>query len=89
MSGSVMLLGVYKLFAPTGDVDLLYLINGGAGMPVLERAYEKWLGETDLTIMYRLFAAQGGMADAEAGLAMWSLAELAYANDQTREQLLA
>jgi phosphohistidine swiveling domain-containing protein len=71
------------------DVDLLYLINGAAGMPVLERAYEKWLGEMDLTIMYRLFAAQGGMADAEAGLAMWSVAELAHANDQTREQLLA
>ena len=50
-----------------------------AGVPVLERAYEKWLGETDLAVMYRLFAAQGGMADAEAGLAMWSLAELAHA----------
>jgi pyruvate,water dikinase len=77
-----------SLWGTVSDVSLLYLITGAAGAPVLGRACQKWLGEADLTVMYRLFAAQGGMADTEAGLAMWSLAELAHANGETRGELL-
>jgi pyruvate,water dikinase len=70
------------------DVDLLYLISGAVAPLVLGRALLRWLGETDGTVMYRLFAAQGGMADTEAGLAMWSLADRAHADAETREALL-
>jgi pyruvate,water dikinase len=70
------------------DVDLLFLISGAVAPLVLGRALLKWLGETDDTVMYRLFAAQGGMADTEAGLAMWALAKRAHADEATREALL-
>jgi len=69
------------------DVDLLYLVSGSVAPLVLGRAIHKWLGETDDGLMYRLFAAQGGMADTEAGLAMWALAQRAHADEVTREAL--
>jgi len=70
------------------DLDLLFLVSGAVAPLVLGRAIRKWLGETDDGLMYRLFAAQGGMADTEAGLAMWALAQRAHADEVTREVLL-
>jgi pyruvate,water dikinase len=62
------------------DADLLYLTQGAA-LPVFQKACRDWLGEPDLTL--RLFAALGGMPDAEAGLALWRLAALAHADGNT------
>ena len=63
--------------------DLLYLMVPMAALPVLKKACRDWLGESDLTLGGRLFAALGGMPDAEAGLALWRLAVLAHADSDT------
>jgi pyruvate,water dikinase len=60
--------------------DLLYFVVPVAALPVLKKACRDWLGESDLTLGGRLFAALGGMPDAEAGLALWRLAALAHAD---------
>jgi pyruvate,water dikinase len=65
------------------DWDLLYLMAQAAALPVLKKACRDWLGESDLTLGGRLFAALGGMPDAEAGLALWRLAVLAHADGDT------
>ena len=56
------------------DWDLLYFAAQVAALPVFKKACRDWLGESDLTLGGRLFAALGGMPDAEAGLALWRLA---------------
>jgi rifampicin phosphotransferase len=63
--------------------DLLYFVVPMAALPVLKKACRDWLGESDLTLGGRLFAALGGMPDAEAGLALWRLAVLAHADGYT------
>jgi pyruvate,water dikinase len=63
--------------------DLLYLVVPVATLLVLKKACRDWLGESDLTLGGRLFAALGGMPDAEAGLALWRLAVLAHADGDT------
>ena len=63
--------------------DLLYFVVPMAALPVLKKACRDWLGESDLTLGGRLFAALGGMPDAEAGLALWRLAVLAHADGDT------
>lgn len=65
------------------DWDLLYFFAQAAALPVFKKACRDWLGESDLTLGGRLFAALGGMPDAEAGLALWRLAVLAPANGDT------
>jgi pyruvate,water dikinase len=65
------------------DWDLLYLMAQAAALPVFKKACRDWLGESDLTLGGRLFAALGGMPDAEAGLALWRLAVLAHADGDT------
>jgi pyruvate,water dikinase len=63
--------------------DLLFFVVPMAALPVLKKACRDWLGESDLTLGGRLFAALGGMPDAEAGLALWRLAVLAHADGDT------
>jgi pyruvate,water dikinase len=63
--------------------DLLYFVAPLAALPVFKKACRDWLGESDLTLGGRLFAALGGMPDAEAGLALWRLAVLAHADSDT------
>jgi phosphohistidine swiveling domain-containing protein len=65
------------------DWDLLYFAAQMAVLPVFKKACRDWLGESDLTLGGRLFAALGGMPDAEAGLALWRLAVLAHADGDT------
>jgi len=65
------------------DWDLLYFVAQAAALPVFKKACRDWLGESDLTLGGRLFAALGGMPDAEAGLALWRLAVLAHADGDT------
>jgi pyruvate,water dikinase len=65
------------------DWDLLYFGAQAAALPVFKKACRDWLGESDLTLGGRLFAALGGMPDAEAGLALWRLAVLAHADGDT------
>jgi pyruvate,water dikinase len=78
-----------SLWENTHDVDLLYLATSIPALLVFERACRRWLGERDLTLGYRLLAAQGGMADTEAGLDLWRLAELAHADTGTEATLLS
>jgi phosphohistidine swiveling domain-containing protein len=78
-----------SLWRNIDDVDILYLATSAPAMLVFERACKKWLGEQDLALGYRLLAAQGGMADTEAGLDLWRLAELAHADEQTEAMLLS
>jgi phosphohistidine swiveling domain-containing protein len=78
-----------SLWRNIGDVDLLYLVTSAPAMLVFERACKNWLGEQDLALGYRLLAAQGGMADTEAGLDLWRLAELAHADLETEATLLS
>ena len=78
-----------SLWENTHDVDLLYLVTSAPALLLFERACRRWLGEQDLTLGYRLLAAQGGMADTEAGLDLWRLAELAHADTGTEATLLS
>jgi phosphohistidine swiveling domain-containing protein len=70
------------------DANLLYLATGVPTLLVFERACRRWLGDQETHLAYRLMAAQGGLADTEAGLEMWRLAELAHADRQTETMLL-
>jgi phosphohistidine swiveling domain-containing protein len=78
-----------SLWRNIGDVDLLYLVTSAPALLLFVRACKKWLGEADFTLGYRLLAAQGGMADTEAGLDLWRLAELAHADEQTEAVVLS
>jgi pyruvate,water dikinase len=68
-----------------GDLDLLYLVTSGPALLLFDLACRRWLGDQDLTLGFRLLAAQGGMADTEAGLDLWRLAELAHSDARTEE----
>ncbi len=70
------------------DIDLMYLFTSAPKMMVFDRACRKWLGDQEFHLGYRLMAAQGGMADTEAGLDMWRLAELAHTDTQTESILM-
>ncbi|MBP8305141.1 MAG: hypothetical protein KBE04_13560 [Phycisphaerae bacterium] len=73
----------------TRGLNLLYLVTSLPALQVFDRACRKWLGDQDLRLAYRLMAAQGGMADTEAGLDLWRLAERAHADGETEGLLLA
>lgn len=49
----------------------------------------KWLDDTDDAPVNRLLTGLGGMASAEAGLALWHLAVLAHNSSAVREAILA
>ncbi len=65
--------------------NLLYLVGRTWVLPLLDTISRDWLGETDNTLISRLFTAQGGMADTEAGLELWQLACLARDDPATEE----
>ena len=69
--------------------DLMFLISSGLALPVLDKACRDWFPEQDASRFLRLFAAQGGMADTEAGLDLWRLAVLARQDPVTEQQLLS
>jgi len=71
------------------DLDLLYLITSGPAILVFEKACRDWLGDPALKQGYRLLAAQGGMADTEAGLDLWRIAELAHADKEIQAVVLS
>jgi phosphohistidine swiveling domain-containing protein len=69
--------------------DLLYLLTQGAALPLFQKACQDWLDDKDLALGYRLFAALGGVPEAEAGLALWRLAALAHNHPETKTALLS
>ncbi len=71
------------------DLDLLLLLPGALAVGLFQRVCRRWLGDEDLILAYRLLAAQGGIADTEAGLDMWRLAVLAHADERIETALLA
>jgi len=66
---------------------LLYFWSGTVAAGVLQRACRVWLGDEDQGLGYRLLAAQGGIADTEAGLDLWRLAALAHEDQETEAAL--
>lgn len=68
---------------PFKDLDLLYLVTQAMALPLFQKACRDWLDDPALTLGYRLFSALGGMATAEAGLALWRLAALAHMDGDT------
>lgn len=71
------------------NTDLLFLGPGAVGLSVLEKVCRDWLGDEDLTLVFRLFAAQGGIADTQAGLDLWRLASLAHERSEIEDPLLS
>lgn len=71
------------------ECDLLSFWPGTVAAGVLQKACRDWLGDTDQGLGYRLLAAQGGIADTEAGLDLWRLAVLAHEDQQTEARLLS
>jgi pyruvate,water dikinase len=70
-------------------LDLLLLLPGFLAVMLFQRACRRWLGDEDLILAARLMAAQGGIADTEAGLDLWRLAALAHEDRETEHLLLA
>jgi phosphohistidine swiveling domain-containing protein len=70
-----------------GDWDLQYLFIRAGVLLVFQKASRDWLDDPDLSLAYRLFAGLGGIPEAEAGLALWRLAQQAHANQQTEAVL--
>jgi pyruvate,water dikinase len=75
------------LWQNLGDLDLLYLVTSAPALVLFDFACRRWLNDQDFTLGYRLLVAQGGMADTEAGLDLWRLAELAHADAWTEATL--
>ncbi len=69
--------------------DILYLWSGGVASGVLQKISRNWLHDVDPAVGFRLLAAQGGLADTEAGLDLWRLAALAHEDRQTEAALLS
>jgi rifampicin phosphotransferase len=76
------------LYEDMKDCTLLYLWPGSVASMVFQRICQKWLGDMDRAVGYRLLAAQGGIADTEAGLDLWRLAALAHEDRETEATLL-
>lgn len=69
--------------------DLMILTGHSPALPVLEWINHRWLGQKDFTLIYRLFGAQGNMADTEAGLDLWRLAMQAREVPDTEKAILS
>lgn len=76
------------LYEHMAACELLYLWSGGVASGVLQKICRTWLREVDPAVGFRLLAAQGGLADTEAGLDLWRLATLAHEDPQTEAALL-
>jgi pyruvate,water dikinase len=61
---------------------------GAVAAAIFRMVCRKWLGDEERALRYRLFAAQGAIADTEAGLDLWRLAALAHEDPQTEAVLL-
>ena len=71
------------------NINLLFLLPGAFAIGLFQRVCQRWLGDRDLTLAYRLLAAQGGIADTEAGLDLWRLAALAHDDPETEHIVLS
>ncbi len=78
-----------SLWDNLSDMDLLYLATSVPALLAFEKACRDWLADPSMNLGYRLLAAQGGMADAEAGLDLWRLAELAHGDGPTEAVVLS
>ncbi|MBP7053960.1 MAG: hypothetical protein KBE65_23355 [Phycisphaerae bacterium] len=65
-----------------GGMDLLYLGPGLVALGALQKACRDWFNDENWTLTFRLFAAQGGIADTQAGLDLWRLAALLHENGE-------
>jgi phosphohistidine swiveling domain-containing protein len=79
---------VEKLHEGMKECDLLSFWPGMVAAGVLQKACRDWLGDPDPGLGYRLLAAQGGIADTEAGLDLWRLAVLAREDKETETMLV-
>jgi len=70
------------------DCTLLFLWPGSVASMVFQSACQRWLGGADQALGFRLLAAQGGMADTDAGLDLWRLAAWAHEDRRTEAALL-
>jgi pyruvate,water dikinase len=77
-----------KLHEGMKECDLLSFWPGMIAAGVLQKACRDWLDDAGQGLGYRLLAAQGGIADTEAGLDLWRLAALAHEDRQTEMLLL-
>jgi pyruvate,water dikinase len=71
------------------DINLLFLLPGALAIALFQKVCRRWLGDTDLTLTYKLLAAQGGIADTEAALDLWRLAALAHDDLETEHTVLS
>jgi phosphohistidine swiveling domain-containing protein len=76
------------LYENMKDCELLYMWPGSVAAGVLQRVCRNWLGDEEQALQYRLFAAQGGIADTDAGLDLWRLAALAHEDKEIEAFLL-
>ncbi len=76
------------LYEHMNACDILYLWSGGVASGVLQKICRNWLRDVDPAVGFRLLAAQGGLADTEAGLDLWRLAALAHEDRQTEAAVL-
>ncbi|UCD49180.1 MAG: hypothetical protein JSW27_16805 [Phycisphaerales bacterium] len=71
------------------DMNLLFLLPGALAIGLFQRVCQHWLGDKDMTSAYKLQAAQGGIADTEAGLDLWRLAALAHDDPEIEHLVLS
>jgi pyruvate,water dikinase len=71
------------------EMNLLFLLPGGLAIGLFQKVCQRWLGDEDLTSAYKLMAAQGGIADTQAGLDLWRLTALAHDDPQTERLFLS
>jgi pyruvate,water dikinase len=67
--------------------DLIFFWWDALAAGVFGKACRDWLGGEEQGLGYRLQAAQGGIADTEAGLDLWRLAALAHEDPETEAAL--
>jgi phosphohistidine swiveling domain-containing protein len=61
---------------------------GIAGYLILTVICRRWLGDENMSLAHRLLAGLGGMEDAEAGIALWRLADLADRDAEVKAAVL-
>jgi pyruvate,water dikinase len=71
------------------DCDLLYFVTSAPALLLFRKICRDWLDDKDLTMAHQLFSAIGGMADIEASLQLWRLAELAHQDKEPETALLS
>ena len=74
---------------PFANIDLLYVVTSLYALPLTYILTQRWLGDEHGRIAGRLFAGLGGMADAEAGHALWGLARIAAESPWIKQTILA